>query len=55
MTEPFVGLAAGFAATLGAPGYPSVVVPHPISTRDDAGLDRIVDRALDELIRRLAP
>jgi hypothetical protein len=55
LTEPFVGLAAGFAASLGAPGYPGVVVPHPIATRDDAALDALADRALDDLLARLRP
>jgi hypothetical protein len=54
MTEPFQGLAANFAANLGAPGYPSITVPHPIATRDDAALDAIADQVADDLVARLA-
>ena len=54
MTEPFQGLAANFAATLGAPGYPCITVPHPISTRDDAALDALADRVAADVASRLA-
>lgn len=53
MTEPFQGLAANFAANLGAPGYPCITVPHPISTRDDAALDDLADQVADSLVLRL--
>lgn len=41
MTDVFQGSVASFAASLGAAGYPTVVVPHPVSSRDDATLDRL--------------
>ncbi len=53
LTEPFVGLAANFAVNLGAPGYPCVTVPHPISTRDDAALDALATQVADDLAARL--
>jgi hypothetical protein len=53
LTEPFQGLAATFAANLGAPGYPSITVPHPIATRDDAALDAIAAQVADDLVIRL--
>lgn len=53
MTEPFQGLAANFAANLGAPGYPSITVPHPIATRDDETLSALADRVADDLVNRL--
>lgn len=53
MTEPFQGLAASFGATLGAPAYPCVAVPHPVSTKDDATLDTLADHVLDQVVLRL--
>lgn len=53
MTEPFQGLAARFAQNLGAPGYPAVMVPHPVATKDDATLDGLADRIADEVVARL--
>lgn len=38
MTEPFVPTANTLAAVLGLPGYPLCVIPHPISSDDDAAL-----------------
>ncbi|WP_114424532.1 hypothetical protein [Nocardioides houyundeii] len=35
ITEVFVPIVARFAASLGAPGYHSLVVPHPVATKDD--------------------
>lgn len=53
MTEPFQGLAARFGATLGAPAYPSVMVPHPIATKDEAYLADLAERVADEVTARL--
>ncbi len=53
MTEPFQGLAARFGATLGAPAHPSVMVPHPVSTKDDAHLEDLADRVADDVAARL--
>lgn len=44
LTEPFQGLAATFAANLGVPGYHAVVVPHPVSSRNEDQL-RAIARA----------
>ncbi|MEE8601453.1 hypothetical protein [Euzebya tangerina] len=46
MTEPFTRLAANFSATLGMPGYPAVVVPHPVASLDDGALDALADSVL---------
>lgn len=53
MTAPFQGLAARFAATLRVPGYPAVIVPHPVSTKAAAALDTIADKACEDLVARL--
>lgn len=53
MTEPFQGLAARFSQTLGAPGYPTVMVPHPVATLDGAGLDALAVQVADDVIARL--
>ena len=37
ITEPFQVTIASAAAKLGAPGYHSLVVPHPVWGKDDAG------------------
>jgi hypothetical protein len=53
ITEPFQGIVATSAARLGAPGYHSLVVPHPIWNKDADGLRvlarQIVDSALAQL------
>lgn len=38
MTEPFVPTARALAAALGLPDYPLCIIPHPISSDDDAAL-----------------
>lgn len=53
ITEPFQGLASGFAATLGMPGYHNAFVPHPISSKDDAALRRYADRVVDTIAQQL--
>ena len=59
ITEPFQGIVATSAARLGAPGYHSLVVPHPIWGHDEEGLRslarQIVDDALDQLTTTGAP
>lgn len=42
ITEPFQGLAASFAGTLGAPAYHNAMVRHPISSK---GLDHLREQA----------
>jgi transposase len=53
VTEPFQGLAAAFADTLGAPGYPVVLVPHPVAPRSRAALEAIARDAADAVAARL--
>ena len=53
MTEPFTRLAANFGATLDMPGYPAVVVPHPVASLDDAALDALADAVADTAAERL--
>ena len=59
ITEPFQGIVATSAARLGAPGYHSLVVPHPIWGRDEEtlrGLARqIADAALAQLTAAPVP
>ncbi len=38
MTEPFVPTARALAAALGVPDYPLCVIPHPISSDEEAVL-----------------
>lgn len=45
ITEPFQRPIAEFARGLGLPGYPVVVVPHPVSSRDLDVLARIAAEA----------
>lgn len=53
VTEPFVAVADRFAPTVGAPGYPSAAVPHPISSIGDDDLRKyaaaVADRVADLL------
>ena len=53
VTEPFTVLVGSFARTLGAPGYPPVVVPHPISSKDDEHLRRMADAVADAVAVQL--
>ena len=38
ITEPFQSVVASSAAKLGAPGFHSLVVPHPVWGKDEAAL-----------------
>ena len=38
ITEPFQTVVAANAAKLGAPGYHTLVVPHPVWGKDEAAL-----------------
>jgi hypothetical protein len=53
LTEPFIGLAASFAATLGLPGYPVVALPHPVATKTDDELRELAARFADVVVQRL--
>jgi len=54
ITEPFQALITSGAVKLGAPGFPSLVVPHPVWGKDEAELRdlarTIADRALEQLL-----
>ena len=41
ITDAFVGHVARFADALGLPGYPALVVPHPVSSKDAEHLARL--------------
>lgn len=49
VTEPFVEVAARFAPTVGASGYPAAAVPHPISSVDDDDLRKHAATIADEV------
>lgn len=49
VTEPFVAVADRFAPTVGAPGYPSAAVPHPISSVGDDDLRKYAAAVADEV------
>jgi hypothetical protein len=53
ITEPFQGLAARFGATLGVPTYPTLIVPHPVSTKSPEQLEVLADRVVTAAISRL--
>jgi len=54
ITEPFQTIIATHAAKLGAPGFHSVVVPHPVYGKTDVELQELAatmaDRAIAQLI-----
>jgi hypothetical protein len=52
MTERFVSAAELMARVLGMPGYPFVVIPHPVSSATDDGLRDMAKIAADG-VRRL--
>lgn len=53
ITEPFQGIVATSAARLGAPGYHSLVVPHPIWNRDEEGLRALARQLTDAALAQL--
>jgi hypothetical protein len=53
ITEPFQGIVATSAARLGAPGYHSLVVPHPIWGRDEEGLRTLARELVDAAFTQL--
>jgi len=59
ISDVFSAHVASFAATLGMPGYHNAVVPHPVSSKDDAQLARyaaaVAPRVAEQLgLRRCA-
>jgi hypothetical protein len=55
ITEPFQRPIAAFAAGLGMPDYQTVVLPHPVSSRDVGFLRRIAADAAPVARDQLAP
>lgn len=53
ISDVFVAHVASFAKTLGMPGYHSAVVPHPVSSKDDAQLRQFAAAVAPEVRRQL--
>jgi hypothetical protein len=53
ITDAFVGHVARFADALGLPGYTPLVVPHPVSSKDDAHLRRLAAGIADAAVAQL--
>jgi len=47
ITDAFVGHVAKFSTNLGLPNYHSLVVPHPIATKDEAHLRKLAAHVAD--------
>jgi hypothetical protein len=54
ISDVFTGHVAAFAVTLGMPGYHSAVVPHPVSSKDDAQLARLAAAVTAQIAGQLA-
>jgi hypothetical protein len=53
ITDAFIGHVARFAENLGLPGYPTLVVPHPVSSKDDVHLQRLAAGLADAAAAQL--
>ena len=53
ITEPFQTLIATHAAKLGAPGFHSVTVPHPVFGKNEAELQELASAMVDRAIAQL--
>jgi hypothetical protein len=53
ITEPFQTVVASNAAKLGAPGYHSLVVPHPIWGKDEAALRELANSIAERAVAQL--
>jgi hypothetical protein len=54
ITEPFQGIVASHASKLGLPGYHSLVVPHPVWSRDEDGLRALARQVADVAVAQLS-
>jgi hypothetical protein len=54
ITEPFQTVVASSAAKLGAAGYHSLVVPHPIWGKDEAELRALARTVADGALAQLS-
>ena len=55
ITEPFQSVVASSAAKLGAPGFHSLIVPHPVWGKDEAALRALARPIVDAAIAQLLP
>ena len=53
ISDVFIGHVASFAVTMGMPGYHNVVVPHPVSSKNDAQLQAFADRVAAPILEQL--
>jgi hypothetical protein len=53
ITEPFQSVVATNAVKLGAPGYHSLTVPHPIWGKDEAELRALALQIVDAAVTQL--
>lgn len=53
ITDPFQGLAARFAESLGMPGYHFATVRHPISSASQPALAEVAAAIVPTVIRQL--
>lgn len=53
ISDVFIAHVASFAKTLGMPGYHSAVVPHPVSSKDDAQLRGFAAAVADQVRRQI--
>jgi hypothetical protein len=55
ISDPFVAHIAGLSAKLGMPGYATVVVPHPVSSKDEEHLRKLARASADAVAANLSP
>ena len=53
ITEPFQSVVASSAAKLGAPGYHSLVVPHPVWGKDEDELRALARTVVEQALAQL--
>ena len=53
ITEPFQTVVASNAAKLGAPGYHTLTVPHPVWGKDEDGLRELARSVVDKAVAQL--
>ena len=54
ISDVFIGHIASFSVTMGLPGYHNAVVPHPVSSKDDAQLAAYAASVVDVIATQLA-
>ncbi|WP_321794715.1 UGSC family (seleno)protein [Caballeronia sp. J97] len=53
ITDVFTGNVASFAAAMGMPGYHTVTVPHPVSSKSDKQLEQYANAVVDQVVTQL--